>query len=242
MHTTTTATTTATTSASDLARELRDPHCLAPDALAGLVAGAPWRRLVVMGDSIAAGVGDPVPGYLDASWADRLATALAPTRDLAYRNLGVRELVASEIRTGQLDAAVAFEPDLAVVSAGANDMLRRSFDEAHVAEELDRMLGALSDQGAMVVTFGLLDLSRTSFVPDALRAGLRDRLQRLNATTAEVTERHGGVHVDFFDHPALDDELWSADMIHPNRRGHACIATSVVQSLAERPEALRRAG
>jgi lysophospholipase L1-like esterase len=236
----TTATTTATTA--DLTRELQDPHCLAPDVLAGLLSGSPWSRLVVMGDSIAAGVGDPVPGYLDASWADRLAAALAPSRDLAYRNLGVRELLASEIRDGQLDDAVAFRPDLAVVSAGANDMLRRAFDADHVAQELDRMLGALSNQGALVVTFGLLDLSRTSFVPDGMRAGLRKRLQRLNATTAAVTERHGGVHVDFYDHPALDDALWSADMIHPNRRGHACIATSVVEALAERPEALRQAG
>ena len=41
-----------------------------------ILAGARWRRLAVLGDSIAAGVGDPVDGYQDRAWADRLAAAL----------------------------------------------------------------------------------------------------------------------------------------------------------------------
>jgi hypothetical protein len=48
-----------------------------------------------MGDSIAAGLCDPVPGYGDRSWADRLAAALAPT---AYLNLGHVGARAAEIR------------------------------------------------------------------------------------------------------------------------------------------------
>lgn len=217
------------------ARERHDPHCLGPRALADLLAPAPWRRLAVVGDSIAAGDGDPVPGYVDASWADRLAAALADAHGpTAYLNLGVRELLVGEIRRDQLARALAFRPHVAVVTGGANDMLRRSFEPAAVAVELDRIVGALAADGAVVVTFGLLDVSRTRFVPDGRRADLRDRLQRLNATTRAVAERHGGVHVDFFDHPAVDDALFSADMIHPNRRGHACIATSVVQALAAR--------
>jgi lysophospholipase L1-like esterase len=217
-------------------RERHDPHCLAPGALADLLAPTGWRRLAVMGDSIAAGVGDPVPGYADVSWADRMAAALGGD-DAAYLNLGVRELLVGEIRRGQLARALAFRPDVAVVTGGGNDMLRRSFDPAAVDIELDRMVGALRATGAEVVTFGLLDLSRTSFVPDSMRADLRDRLQRLNAATRAVSERHDAVHVDFFDHPALDETLFSADMIHPNRRGHACIATSVVRALAERSRA-----
>lgn len=219
----------------DRADERHDPHCLDESTLAQLLGTASWRRLAVLGDSIAAGVGDPVPGYDDRSWADRLARALATGEQPArYLNLGVPELRAAEIRRQQLTRALAFEPDLAVVTAGANDMLRRSFDPARVEEELASIVEALTAAGCLVVTFGLFDLSRTSFVPDGMRADLHDRIRRLNETTRRVTTRHWGVFVDFFDHPALDDRLFSADMIHPNRRGHACIATSVAQALARR--------
>ena len=213
--------------------EQRDPHCLAPGAAPALLAGTPWRRLLVMGDSIAAGDGDPVPGYADRSWAHRLADALRQVEaTTAYLNLGVRGLRTAEIREQQMDAATQFAPDLAVVSAGANDMLRRSFHPAAIEPDLEAIVGSLSDAGCLVVTFGLLDLSRTSFVPDAMRSDLAGRLRTLNDLVRRVTERHDGIHVDYFDHPALDDQLFSADMVHPNRRGHACIFAWLVRALA----------
>ena len=43
---------------------------------------------------------------------------------------------------------------------------------------------------------------------------------------------HGGVHVDFLGHPALADELLSADRMHINRRGHAIVAADVIRALA----------
>jgi lysophospholipase L1-like esterase len=217
-----------------------DPHCRPPGLLAGELTGAGWHRLVVLGDSIAEGLGDPVAGYRDLSWADRLAEVMdLAAGPVAYRNLGVRGLRAREIRRRQLDDALAFRADVAVVCAGANDILGRTFEPDRLRGELDAIVAPLAATGCVVVTFGLLDLSRTSFVPDELRAGLRDRLERLNAVTLSVTRRYRGVHVDFFDHPALGDALFSADRLHPNRRGHACIATSVVEALAMRH---RRAG
>lgn len=228
--------TTTTTQTQDLEHD--DPHCLPGETLRDLFAAAPWRRVLVAGDSIAAGEGDAVPGYGDRSWADRLADALAAADPgSAFLNLGQRQLVAAEIRDRQLRAALDFEPDLAVVTAGANDMLRRSFDPAALEPVLHQILGALTRSGCLIVTFGLFDLSRTTFVPDGMRADLQHRLARLNELTGAVCERHGGVHVDFFDHPALDDSLFSADMIHPNRRGHAYIAADVARALAARHRA-----
>jgi lysophospholipase L1-like esterase len=217
-----------------VAVERTDPHCLPVAAMAQLLAGVPWRRVALVGDSIAAGVGDPVDGYQDASWGERLLAALqAATGPVEHRNLGVRGLLAAEVRAQQLDEALAFGPQLAVVSAGANDMLRRSFDAERVEAELEAIIGPIAATGCLVATFGLLDLSRTSFVPDSMRDGLHDRIAALNAATRAVTARHVGVHVDFFTHPALDDGIFSADMIHPNRKGHAHIATALVRSLAE---------
>jgi lysophospholipase L1-like esterase len=218
------------------ATEAGDPYCLGPGEVGVLLADAPWRRLAVIGDSIAEGVGDPVPGYLDLSWADRFALSLGSIHGrVSYANGGSRGARAGRIRREQLDAALATGPDLAFVIAGANDMLGRRFDPDSVAAELDTMVGAFRVIGADVVTFGLFDLSRAPFVPDALRPGLRDGISRLGAVTASIAERHGAVHVDFSRHPASGDlSIWSADHLHANRRGHAIIHTQVVRALAGR--------
>jgi lysophospholipase L1-like esterase len=225
-----------------------DPYGLGPGETEALLAAAPWRRLVVMGDSIAAGLGDPVAGYLDASWADRLAAGL-PAGDgnrtgngigPAYLNLGTIGARAAEVRDAQLGPALAFGPDLAVVTAGANDALRRSFAPAAVEAELERIVGALTQAGALVVTFSCFDLGRTSLPPEDRRAGLSDRLRTHGALTEAVARRHGGVHVPFLGHPALGDDLFSADRLHLNRRGHAIVAAEIVRALARhlQPSAL----
>jgi lysophospholipase L1-like esterase len=210
--------------------EANDTYCLGAEQAGALLAGAPWRRLLVMGDSIAAGIGDPVEGYLDLGWADRLAAALAA----AYLNVGRVGAHAVEVREGQLGQALAFGPDLAVVAAGANDAFRRSFAAPAVEAELERIVSALSDAGSLVVTFGCFDLGRTSFLPPERRAGLSERLHDLGRLTEEICRRHGGIHVDFLRHPALDDGLLSADRLHINRRGHAIVAAEVIRSLARR--------
>jgi lysophospholipase L1-like esterase len=209
--------------------EKSDPYCLDPTAGAALLARAPWRRLLVMGDSIAAGLGDPVEGYRDRSWPDRLADVFGPS---AYLNLGQAGARTTEVRTRQLDRALDFGPDLAIVAAGANDAFARSFDPAVVGPELDRIVAALHGAGALVVTFGCFDLGRTSFGPPDRRAGVSERLHALGRLTATVSRCHGGVHVDFLHHPALSDALISADRIHINRRGHAIVAADVIRALA----------
>lgn len=213
--------------------EAGDPYCLGPGEAHRLLVDAPWRTIAVIGDSIAEGVGDPTPGYLDLSWADRLALSLGSVRGrVSYANGGTRGAKAARIRRDQLDAALATGPDLAFVVAGANDMLGRSFDPKTVAVELDAMVGAFRAIGADVVTFGLFDLSRAPFVPHGMRAALHHGIIRLGALTAAVADRHGALHVDFTRHPAAaEPAIWSADHLHVNRRGHAIIHTEVVRAL-----------
>jgi lysophospholipase L1-like esterase len=193
----------------------------------------PWRRLVVMGDSVASGIGDPLPGYPDRPWAATLAAALDDRRGPpGYRNLGTPGARTAEVRSRQLAPALAFGPDLAVLACGGNDAIRRSFDPGAVAADLDAMAAALAEQGALVVTFGYLDIGRTGLVPPERRAGLSARLRTLRDITERITRRHGGVQVDLFDHPETGDEIFSADQLHPNRRGHALVARETVRALA----------
>ncbi|MQY02620.1 SGNH/GDSL hydrolase family protein [Actinomadura macrotermitis] len=210
--------------------EHTDPLVLDAAAASALLAGAPWKRLAVLGDSIAAGVRDPAPGYRDLSWTDRIAEAL----DADVLNLGRRDLLAAEIRATQLAPALAFAPDLAIVTAGGNDMLRREFDEDGVRRELTALVAALRDAGADVVTIGLFDITAAGLGHARFRDVIAARTAALNAVAEQVAAEHGAWHVPHPpDHPAAGDPgIFSADGLHLNARGHAIAATTTLHALA----------
>jgi lysophospholipase L1-like esterase len=214
-----------------LMSEAQDPYCLEPGEADALLDGAPWRRLLVLGDSIAIHPGDPVDGYPNRTWPARLTAALRPA---AYLNLGVAGARVAEVRAGQLDRALEFRPDLAVVVAGANDAARRSFTPPAVEAELERMMAPLSRAGALLVTFGCFDVGRSAPAPRDERAALSERFRTLGRVTAEVCARHGGVHLDFADHPAQRGGVLSADLLHINVRGHAVVGADIIRALGGR--------
>ena len=199
-----------------------------------LLRGAPWQRLAVLGDSIAEGVREPLDGYRDLSWIDRIAEPLrANVPQLDVLNLGRRGLVAAEVRAGQLDAALAFRPDLAIVVAGGNDALHDTFAPDAVEAELDAMVGALRDAGADVVMLELLDIVAAGLVPPEHAAPIGSRLRRLAQLTRAVAERHGAILVGMRRHPAsADPSVYATDRLHLNVRGHAIVGREAVRALA----------
>jgi lysophospholipase L1-like esterase len=184
-----------------------------------------WHRIAVLGDSIAVHPGDPVDGYPTLTWAERLVRALDPD---VYLNLGVAGARAAEISAGQLAAGLAFHPDLAVLAAGANDAARRSFRPEQVETDLAGMIEPLSRAGALVVTLGCFDLSAT------LGAETAHRLRTLGALTERLCRHHGGLHIDFAEHPDQRDGVLGADGLHINARGHAIVAAALLDALSDR--------
>ncbi len=216
--------------------EAADPYCLADGEAAALLAGHPWHRFAVIGDSVAQGVGDPTDGYTPMPWADRVAAELtALTPDLVYLNLGQRNLRAAQVRAGQLDAAVAFRPDLALIACGANDALHPSYGDAvasTVDDEIAAMVEALRAVGADVVTFAILVLEAYPSVGPRFRPAVIDRMRRLGARTTALSQRLGTIHIDLSTHPAgADDNVYSADGLHGNGRSHAICAAGAVRAL-----------
>jgi lysophospholipase L1-like esterase len=211
-----------------------DLDVLAHDELALLLEGAPWRRLAVVGDSIAEGVREPHPGYRDLSWIDRVAEPLADVAPgLEVLNLGRRGLLAREVRDQQLAEALAFEPDLAIVAAGGNDTLARAFDPAGVRAELEAIVRPLRRAGADVLMIELLDIVRSGLVAAEHRAAVDERLGRLADVTRSVAMQHGAVLVQMRGHPAsADPGIYSSDRLHLNARGHAIVGTEAVRCLA----------
>ncbi|WP_262285713.1 SGNH/GDSL hydrolase family protein [Micromonospora sp. MA102] len=213
--------------------EATDPWCLRPGEAAELLRGHPWRRFVVLGDSVAEGMCEPVDGYPDLQWADRIGAELRAARpELAYRNLGRRGLRAHEVRATQLAPALEFAPDLALVVCGGNDAFRPAYDPEAVDAELTAMVTALQGAGADVITVGMFDVSHSPAVPDPLRAGLGERMRRLSAHTRRLAERLGTLHVHLTDHPlVVDPSLYSSDGRHGSARSDAVATTETLRVL-----------
>jgi lysophospholipase L1-like esterase len=214
-------------------REETDPHCITDAQAVELLGDSPWRRFVTLGDSVAEGVGEAKEGYRTSPWADRVAESLRRVRpDLAYLNLGRRDLFIAEVRAQQLEQALDFKSDLTAVVCGGNDMLHKSFDPDAVETELSRIIAPLRDAGSDVVTMGLFDITQSRYVPEPYKAGLKARLHQLSERTQDVSLRHGAIYVDLSNHPAgAEDDIYSTDGRHVNMRGHAVAAAAVIRRL-----------
>jgi lysophospholipase L1-like esterase len=214
-------------------REAADPYCLRVGEAAALLAGHPWHRFAVLGDSVAQGVGDVVAGYLELSWVDRIAAELRVSRrDLAYLNLGRRDATAAQVAAEQLAAAVDFAPDLAIVTCGGNDALRPDYRPAEVDRELTAIVGALQSGGADVVTVSMLVLPHYPAIPVPLRPRVTGRLRLLADHTAAVGASLETLHVYLAEHPLREDlDIYSADGIHGNVRTHAVAAAETIRRL-----------
>ena len=213
--------------------EAANPYCLRPGEASSLLAGHPWRRFLTIGDSVASGVGDPVDGYMPMPWADRIAVELqAIEPDVVYLNLGEREVLAAEVRIRQLDAALAFHPDLTLVVCGGNDALGISYKPDEVDAEMIAIISALRDAGSDVITIGLFDVSFAPAIPTRVKPLVSRRMRTLSARTASIGERLGTIHVSVTSHPNEPDAtMYSADGLHGNFRSHAICAAEAIRAL-----------
>jgi len=199
--------------------------------------GFPWKRFVVVGDSMAEGIGDPTPGYQHLGWADRVAAGL----QTEYLNLGRRNLLAAEVRATQLRRALAFDPDIAAVVCGGNDLMRPDHDPSAVEKELDAMVAALRAAGSEVIMIAPFDMSQSELVPDEYKSKWRSLINRMGDLAERVATRRGALLVDLRNHPAgADSSIYSLDRIHLNARGHAICAAQALRELEQRAAAQGR--
>ncbi|MGW1211958.1 SGNH/GDSL hydrolase family protein [Streptomyces sp. NPDC002499] len=210
-------------------------------------------RFVALGDSLTEGVGDPV-GDGWRGWAALLADGLAERgagaegaagtmkstgslEDLTsveFTNLAVSGAQTREVLEQQTPAALALRPDVVSVVIGVNDTLRCTFDIHAVAERLDKVYAAFTEQGAVLLTACLPDPGVTLNLPGALARPLARRQRAVNTVVHALSERYGAVHLHAAEGAWLMDRaMWSADRLHPGERGHRQLALRFHALLAE---------
>lgn len=189
-----------------------------------------YRRYVAIGDSSTEGLEDRDEAGRYIGFADRLAQLVADGQDepLEYANLGIRSLRMREIRTTQLDDALAMRPDLVSIFGGVNDVISARCDFDALRAEFVIVFGELRRAGSTVITFTMPDPAAIN----PLAANLRDRVTKLNGIIRSEAERRGVLLVDFEEFPvAVDPRLWFDDRLHGNTLGHIRVAAGLAWRL-----------
>ena len=129
---------------------------------------------MAIGDSTTEGLEDPDTDGGYRGWADRLAQHIADVQDevLEYANLAIRGVRMHEIRTGQLDDALAMQPDLLSVFGGMNDVIAARCDFDAIRADYVIVFGEARRAGCTVLTFTMPDPAAIN----PLGARLRERV------------------------------------------------------------------
>lgn len=190
-----------------------------------------FARYVALGDSFTEGVGDDDPSLPNGvrGWADRFAAALdrAQGGGLSYANLAIRGRKLMPIAAEQLEPALALQPDLVTIYAGANDIMRPKVDLDALLAEYDRVIGRLVASGARVVMFTPADPGGSR-----IYAVVRARFVRYRDAVRAIAERHGATLVDYWNLTDYRDaRLWDTDRMHMSPAGHQRMAIAVLDAL-----------
>ncbi len=199
-----------------------------------------YHRYVALGDSFTEGVGDPDGDRPNGvrGWADRVAEVLSgQTDDFTYANLAIRGRKLGQVIAEQVEPAVALEPDLISLYAGANDVLRPRVDIDRLIAIYDAGIARLVTTGARLILFTAYDTGGPNAA--GIFGALRGRFAIYNELVREVADRHDATLVDFWRMRDLDDpRLWAADRLHLSSAGHQRVAIAVLDALGIRHELL----
>ena len=191
----------------------------------------PPIRVAVLGDSSITAPGVAGPHEI---WVRLICDRVAETRHVTLRSFAVSGSRAEDLLRDQLERTLAFQPDLVIVSVGANDVIH-GVGIGRFERRLDELVAALVGTGALVLLSGVGDIGTIPRLKPPLRNLLTRRSSRFNRVHQMVASRYG-VHVVEHrkDNPTIwysDRALWSADLFHVSAAGHKRWAESTWRTL-----------
>src|SRR5246127_4315801 len=183
-------------------------------------------KIVILGDSLSAGLGLPGP----AAFPARLQKALNDKGlDVEISNAGVSGDTASGGRD-RLDWSVPEGTEGVIVELGANDALR-GIDPKITREALSALVSRLKARGIAVMLRGML----------APPNNCSDYASQFNTIYPDLAKSFGVALYPFFlDGVAADAKLNQADGIHPTPAGVDIIVTRIVPTVEAFLGSIRR--
>lgn len=188
--------------------------------------------LVVLGDSVGFGVGDEDSVHPHKGVGGFLHQALVDFTDyFNYSRPGARMREVFEV---QLPRALNHDPDVVVLIAGGNDVLRQNFDPTDIYWSLYGTITTLRQRGVDVLTMKLHDPNKKIRLPKRLARLLNQRVETLNRVIADVSELLGARCLDVRQiGTTYDKHMWHVDRMHPSRIGYHVLAEHFARMLAD---------
>ena len=179
--------------------------------------------IAAFGDSIARGIGDLGVGNDVPAWPGRLAHRLGQAGHLNLARAGAR---VEDVITDQLGDYRVPDADVALLSAGGNDLLDRHFEPDRFAQGLTVVLRSLRRSTSVVVIVTLPDHSMAWPLPRRIREGLRRRIVAVNAIIRDLAGSHDHI-IDQW----TEEWIQAPGMRHPDR---VHLSPAGYQALADR--------
>jgi len=194
-----------------------------------------YARFIVLGDSFSEGLGDEVYPQTGQyrGWADRVADGLADQNgDFTYLNLAIRGKLIRQVVEDQLPKALKYlDVDNVLVSfhAGANDLLRPSYDHSLATAQYAAAVRAIHSTGADVMLFTVAkpvaSKGRTAERLAAKIAGFNEEVRAVAKEVDAILIEAAYVSI------LKDPRFWDPDRLHLNAEGHRRVAAAVLQAL-----------
>jgi acyl-CoA thioesterase-1 len=204
---------------------VRPPAFPAPAALAGCGTAV---RMVVLGDSLARGIGASDAAH---SFVGLLAAHVRRDRRVRIVDYGMPGANASDIARREVPPLRPGPCDLVIVIAGANDV-QQFHTPGQFAGDYLRLIRAVRerDPRAGLVLLGLPQISQSRIIPGIFKAPIGYLSDRDNASIRDVAGRYRAGFVDLYAlslaHATGTGKLIGPDGLHPNDRGYALMAAA----------------
>ena len=192
-----------------------------------------YTRFIALGDSMTEGMTDEVIDGKFRGWADRVADVIAKKdTTFTYMNLAIRGKLLKQVVDDQIPVALKYiegKQTLVSFHAGANDVLRPNYNPAISFAEYERGVKKLTDAGATVILFTVVDKVDGKGKTAAL---WHQRFSNFNENVRMVAANYPSILFEGKKAEFLNDRRFLAfDRLHMNPEGHRRLANAVLEGL-----------
>jgi lysophospholipase L1-like esterase len=194
-----------------------------------------YSRFIVLGDSFSEGIGDEIDPHTGnlRGWADRVADGLAERdANFTYLNVAIRGKLLRQVVEDQLPVALKYATYgnvLVSFHAGANDLLRPSYNHEVATAQYADAVKALHATGADVMLFTVAEPVGSK---GKTGARLAAKIASFNEEVREVAKINDVILIEAAQVSILKDpRFWDPDRLHLNSEGHRRTAFAVLQIL-----------
>jgi len=194
-----------------------------------------YSRFIVLGDSFSEGMCDDIDTrtHQYRGWADRVADGLGQhDANLTYLNLAIRGKLIRQVVEDQLPIALQYATYgnvLVSFHAGANDLLRPSYDHATATALYADTAKAIRATGADLMLF---IVAEPAAAKGRAAQVLGVKIAQFNKEVRAVAAENSAILIEAIEVEILRDRrFWYRDRLHLNSLGHQRVAAAVLESL-----------